>query len=140
MNIKQLGTLAVALVGLILVVPTGSAIAAGDQNVIKVGKKGEIVLSDTTQIGDITLKPGHYRFQHRVAADEHFVKFTELFMRQGRHTTGQTIGAKDTGEIKCTVEPLKEKVTRTAVYIDTAAGVSKITRIEVAGENVAHVF
>lgn len=27
---------------------------------IKVEEKGEIMLSGTTQIGDITLKPGHY--------------------------------------------------------------------------------
>lgn len=107
---------------------------------IKAGKKGDIVLSETTQVGDITLKPGHYLLQHRVSDGQHFVKFTELEMSRGRHPDGATTGAKDAGEVKCTVQPLKEKVTQTAVYIDTAGGVRKVTRIEVAGENVTHVF
>jgi hypothetical protein len=114
--------------------------AQGKEQVIKVGKKGEIVFSETTQIGDVTLKPGHYLFQHRAAGDEHFVKFTELFMSQDRHAGGATTGAKDAGEIKCNVEPLKEKVNQTAVYSETVGGVKRITRITVAGENVAHVF
>lgn len=140
MNINRLRMLAVAFMALTLVVSTGSALAAGAENVIKVGKKGDVVFSEPTQIGDITLKPGHYLFQHRVAGDEHFVKFTELMMSQGRHPSGMTTGAKDIGEIKCTVEPMKSKVTQTAIYSDTSGGVKKITRIEVAGENVAHVF
>ena len=114
--------------------------AQGKEQVIKVGKKGDILFSDTTQIGDVTLKPGHYLFQHRVAGDEHFVKFTELLMSQDRHTGGATTGAKDVGEIKCNVEPLKGKVNQTAVYSETVGGVKRITRITVAGENVAHVF
>ena len=107
---------------------------------IKAGKKGDIVLSQITQIGDITLKPGHYLFQHRIADGQHFVKFTELQMARGRHPDGATIGAKEAGEVKCTVQPLKKKVTQTAVYVDTVGGIRKVTRIEVAGENVAHVF
>lgn len=140
MNINRLRMLAVALMALTLVVFTGSALAASAENIIKVGKKGDVVFSDTTQIGEVTLKPGHYQFQHSVVGDEHFVKFTELTMFRGEHATRKATETKDVGEIKCTVEPLKSKVTQTAIYTDTAGGVNKITRIEVSGENVAHVF
>ena len=50
------------------------------------------------------------------------------------------MGPTTTKEIKCTVEPLSQKVKQTAVYIDNASGTRRVTRIEVAGENVAHVF
>ncbi len=114
--------------------------AQGSEQVIKVGKKGEVLLTDTTQIGELTLKPGHYRFQHRLAGDVHFVKFTELQMSQGRHATGTTTNAKEAGEVKCAIEPVKSKVITTSIYSETAGGVQKVTRIVVAGENVAHVF
>ena len=114
--------------------------AQEQKQVLKVGKKGDIVFTEATQIGNITLKPGHYSFQHRVADGQHFVEFTELQMVQGRHSTGQLIGAKQAGEIQCTLEPLKEKATQTAVYAEMTGGVRKVTRIEVAGENVAHIL
>lgn len=107
---------------------------------IKAGKKGDIVLSQTTQVGNITLKPGHYVLQHRVSDGQHFVKFTELEMSRGSHPYGTTTGTKDAGEVRCTVQPLREKVTQTAVYVDTAGGVRKVTRIEIAGENVTHIL
>lgn len=117
-----------------------NAATAADQQVIKVGKKGEAVFTEPTQIGDVTLKPGHYRFQHRVQGDDHLVSFTELLMSQGNHVTGTTLGAKDSGEIKCRVEPMDKKATQTAVFESTEGGVLRITRIEIKGENVAHVF
>lgn len=112
----------------------------GKDQVIKIGKKGDIVFSKETQVGDVTLKAGHYQFQHREADGQHFVKFTELQMPQGKHQSGTLLGAKEAAEIKCTVEPLSKKVTQTSLIIDTAGGVNRITRIEVAGENVAHIL
>lgn len=113
---------------------------AADQKMITVGKKGEIVFTEPTQIGDVTLKPGHYRFQHRVEGNDHLVSFTELLMSQGNHATGMQLGGKDSGEIKCRVEALDRKAAKTAIYSDSSSGIKKVTRIEVRGENVAHVF
>lgn len=107
--------------------------------VLKVGKKGDLVFAKATQVGDITLKPGHYSFQHRVVDGQHFVEFTELQMAQGRHSTGYLLGAKPAGEIQCTVEPLKAKAKQTSIFFETSGGVQKVTRIEIAGENVAHI-
>jgi hypothetical protein len=96
---------------------------------IKVGKKGEMKFAQETRIGDLVLPPGEYRFVHRVHADDHFVHFEQV-----KNT------ARDFGEVRCQVEPLSKKVVTTAVYMNTEGGVRRITKIEVAGENVAHIF
>lgn len=116
---------------------------AADQQVIKVGKKGEVVFDHPTQVGDVTLPPGHYIFQHRVSGSDHFVKFVgakEMQHAGSVMTTPMQVGPTTSKEIKCTVEPLNHKVKETAVYSDNSSGTRKVTRIEVAGENVAHVF
>ena len=133
---RLLAMLAVTVASLAFI----SVATAADQQVVKVGKKGEAVFTEPTQIGDVTLKPGHYRFQHRVQGDDHLVSFTQLLMSQGNHVTGTTLGAKDSGEIKCRVEPMDKKASETRVTMSTEGGVHRITRIEIAGENVAHVF
>jgi hypothetical protein len=117
--------------------------SAADEQVIKVGKKGDVVFQQPTQIGDTTLPPGHYVFQHRVSGDQHFVKFVgakEMEHSGSTMTAPMQVGPRTTEEIKCTVEPLAQKVKHTSIYSDTGSGVRKVTRIEVAGENVAHVF
>lgn len=113
--------------------------AAADQQVIKIGKKGEVVFDQPTQVGDVALPPGHYILQHRVSGDDHFVKFVSA-KAGATMTMTMPMGETTSKEIKCTVEPLNQKVTQTAVHIDTSSGSRKVTRIEVAGENVAHVF
>ena len=115
--------------------------AAADQQVIKVGKKGEMMFDEETRIGDLTLKPGHYQIQHRVDGADHVVHFTEL---KGKHRnpyyeSGAT-GEAHPGEVKCRLEPMNAKASETKVNISTEEGVRRITRIEIAGENVAHVF
>ena len=116
--------------------------AAADQQVIKVGKKGEVVFSQPTQVGDETLPAGHYVIQHRVSGEDHFVKFVgakEMHHAGSSMTMPMQMGPTTSKEIKCTVEPLNQKVQQTAVTINTE-GTRRVTRIEVAGENVAHVF
>lgn len=43
--------------------------------------------------------------------------------------------------IKCRIEPLNKKVSETSVDLtDTSGGIRRIISVEVAGENVAHLF
>jgi hypothetical protein len=118
-----------------------SVAAAADQQVIKVGKKGEVMFDQETKVGDITLKPGHYQMQHRVEGSEHLVHFTEF---KGMHHQFQSwsgpSGLAHPGEVKCSLELLQAKASQTRVTLDTANSERRITRIEIAGENVAHVF
>ena len=130
-------TLAVMTAALLL--NTAIALAAHEQ----VGKKGDVTFNEPTQVGDITLPAGHYVFQHRVSGDDHFVHFVgakEMHHGGSSMTTTMQMGSTTSKEIKCRVEPLHQKVKQTAIFSDNSFGARKITRIEVAGENVAHVF
>lgn len=116
---------------------------AGNEQVIKVGKKGDVSFNEPTQVGDVTLPAGHYVFQHRVSGNDHFVKFVgakEMHHSGSVMTTPMQVGPTTTKDIKCTVEPLNQKVKETAIFSDNSSGMRKVTRIEIAGENVAHVF
>lgn len=98
---------------------------------IKVGKTGNVHLDQETKVGDLVLHPGDYRFVHRVEGEEHFVHFTEL----------KALGRDEhPGEVKCQLESLGKKASQTAITTKDDGGTRRITRIEVAGENVAHVF
>jgi hypothetical protein len=123
-----------------------SAAFAADTT-LTVGKKGEVIFDQPTQVGDVTLPPGTYTFQHRVVGNDHFVKFVGAKMMEHSNLPGRAgmpsempMGPTTTKEIKCSVEPLKQKAKQTAVTIDNSSGQAKVTRIEVAGESVAHVF
>jgi hypothetical protein len=114
--------------------------SAADQQIIKVGKKGEIMFSAETQVGDLTLKPGRYQMQHRVEGSDHMIHFTELTGGDNPYNPGGPTGAAHPGEMKCRLEPMSVKAKRTAVFVDTEGGVRRIIRIEIGGENVAHLF
>lgn len=131
-------SMAVMVTGILLSVTVASA---ADEQVIKVGKKGEVMLSQDTQVGDLTLKAGHYQMQHRVDGSDHMVHFTELkgVHRNPSYESGAT-GTAHPGEVKCRLEPMSAKAKQTAVTMSTEGGARRITRIEIAGENVAHVF
>jgi len=125
----RLRTLSVVLVAFVLVLATGSAVVA-NQDQMKAGKKAEIELTKPSQVGDVTLPAGRYVFQHVVSAGQHIAMFV-----------GPTGTEKATNtKVKCTNEPLKQKVTQTSVIVENVGGVNKVTRIEIAGEDVAHVL
>ena len=130
---------AVMVTGMLLLSIT--AASAADEQAVKVGKKGEIMLSQDTQVGDLTLKAGHYQMQHRVDGSDHMIHFTELkgVHRNPYYESGAT-GTAHPGEVKCRLEPMSAKAKQTAVSMSTEGGARRITRIEIAGENVAHVF
>lgn len=102
-----------------------------EQQPVMVGKKGEVSFAFETKVGELTLRPGVYKFQHRVDKGGHYVRFTELGKRGIREVAG---------EVKCAIEPVGEESSRTVVYSIDERGTRRVTRIEVKGENVVHVF
>lgn len=115
------------LSGIVALVMLVGVTRAADQQTIKVGKKGQIVLDKETKVGDATLMAGTYQIQHRVEGADHIVVFNSR------------MGMKPI-EVKCKLEPLQKKASETAMFLNTADGGPRIVRIEIAGENVAHVF
>lgn len=102
---------------------------------VEVGNKGEVSFNVETGVGDLMLKPGSYQFQHRVENGEHFVRFTEL-----SKSPAGTRPKDMAGEVKCAIEPAGEGFSRTAIFSTVEGGMNRVTRIEVKGENVVHVF
>ena len=114
--------------------------AAGDEYAMKIGKNAEVTFSSETKVGDITLPPGRYRLQHRVEGSEHFIHFIALSRSNPYFRSGSTVIKGHPGEVKCRVEPLAKAVSQTAIFTEQESGVSRITRVEIPGENVAHLF
>lgn len=112
--------------------------AAADQQTIKVGKKGEILLDQETKLGDITLKPGYYQVQHREKGTDHFIQFVNF--RPAHHRWQAWSGDPGIGGVQCKLETLPAKASQTVVVVDTAGGEHRVVRVEIAGENVTHLF
>lgn len=126
---------------------TVTTTAAPGQNVhaLKVGKKGEITLTQETKVGDIVLQPDTYVVQHRVSGGEHFVRFVELKQVEARQTPRRggnyTYTEQDKiGELKCRVEPAPGPIKETTAYMVTQGGVRRITKVAIKGEGVVHVL
>ena len=128
---------------LMLAVVTGaifsvvSSVQAAEDYAMKSGKMAEISLSSKTRVGNLTLPAGTYRIRHQVIGSNHFIDFTGL-ARPDHSNPGILTG--HSGKAECRFEPLPDKVERTAVVTTDENGVRRVTRIEIAGENVAHLF
>ena len=130
--------LSVLVVAATLLFYAGAAIAAEHEHALKVGKTGEVTFDKETKVGDLAFKPGRYKFQHRVEGSEHFVHFTEWTKSYPSRSSGTP--KAHPGEVKCRIEPLSKKVSQTTVYTVDEGTVTRLTKVEVGGENVAHIF
>ena len=130
--------LSIAIAAAALLCAGVAAIAAEHEHAMKVGKTGEMTFDKETKVGDMTLKAGRYQFQHRVEGSDHFVHFTEWTKPLYPSTYGSQ--KAHPGEIKCRIEMLDKKASRTLVFLETGGTPQRIIRVEVAGENVAHLF
>ena len=120
-----------------------AALALEKEHALKVGKKGEITLTQPTKIGDILLQPDTYVVQHRMSGNDHFVRFVELKQVEAHPTTelNYTYTEQDkAGEIKCQVEHATSPSKETTVYTVTEGGVTRITKVAIKGEDVLHVI
>ena len=124
---------------LVLVAVTGAA-AANAAKKIKVGKTGAITLKTPTNIGAFTLAPGRYLVQHRVVGSDHRIHFTllkENLSAWARARSG-TIEVPD--EVSCRLEAMNKRARQTIVFTEQESTARRINRIEIKGEDAAHVF
>ena len=130
-----------AFAAALLLYTGAAAIAAEHEHAMKVGKTGEVTFDKETKVGDITLRPGRYKFQHRVEGSDHFVRFTEWTKPfYGATTLFRDTEIAQPGEVKCGIEQLSKKVLQTTIYTIDEGNGARITKVEVEGENVAHIF
>lgn len=133
-------TVILTSVAALLILTSSFAMAQGKEQVLKVGKNGKIELSEETKVGELTLKPGPYKVQHRVAGSDHFIHFIELTKPIPYRSGSGDTPKSHPGEVMCKIEPLNEKIAETKVYLKKEDGMMRITRIEISGENVAHLL
>jgi hypothetical protein len=119
---------------------------------LKVGKQDDITLTSVTKLGGFTLYPGHYVLRHKTSDGRHAMHFVSFVPYGGKQGHGRTyypagyslpsspMGRSQAAELECKVEPLGARVTRTQVFFVDENGEKRITRIEIKGENVAHLF
>lgn len=141
----------VALAFLILQLSV-AGLALQTENKLKLGKQDDITLMSVTKVGNLTLRPGHYILRHRTSDGKHAMHFVSFVPYGGETGHGRTyypagyglpsnrMGKSDAGEPECRIEPLKTTVKRTQVFFVNENGGKRITRVEIKGENVAHLF
>lgn len=115
----------------------------GRTQTLKVGKRGEITLSQPTKVGDKVLQPDTYVVQHRVSGSDHFVRFVVLKdVNDWNGAEGPITYTEEqkVGEIPCRIEPAANPIKKTTVFTVTEGGTLRITKIVIKGENVEHLF
>ena len=139
-------TLLLAILGCVLLwTASASALPGQKDTTLKVGKKGEITLTQPTKVGDTTLQPGTYVVQHRVSGNDHFVRFMELKKLTELNVAPESMGwytytqENNAGEIKCQVKPAAGTIEATTVTVKSDGGSPRITQVAIKGENVLHV-
>lgn len=140
MRMKQI---VLVTLGCFLLWTAAAAVASEKhEHSLMVGEKGEITLKKSTRIGNRELQPGIYVVQHRSSGGNHFVRFVEL--ERVKHWDPGTqltyTEADKAGEIKCRVEPAGAPSKETTVFMAPDAGLDRITKVVIKGEDVVHIF
>lgn len=125
----------------ILVAGGTLAVAAGhdSHNAVKIGKGATIDIISTTQIGDLVLKPGTYSVKYKSDGDQHSMAIA-LIRDDATPPWSSASTYKPVGEVKCHTEAVAQKNPQTLLYSDNSSGATRITKLEVRGETVAHLF
>lgn len=123
---------AARFVGLLALLAT-PMVAAGRGQRTKVGNWGRLTFKNETRVGNLTLPPGRYLFEHINKGGYHYARFSRITWD---HITRYRVA----GVVKCQVERLPAKAKRTNVQMIRDDGFDRVTRIEIRGENVAHLF
>ncbi len=118
---------------------TGAAVASDHQHELKIGKTGDVTFSVMTKVGPMTFKPGRYKLQHRVNGTDHFIHFTEMSKTNPYNPESPTERGHP-GEVKCDIEMADKKFSQTRLLFTKDGDALRLVRIEVAGENGAHIL
>lgn len=107
------------------------------QDIMNLGKKGEIVFDSSVRVGDQLLKEGTYQIQHVMNGEDHII----VFRKMSRDSQRQLITGKEIARVKCRVEPLGEKAKHSGIRFGTnAAGEKTVEDVHMRGESVKHLL
>ena len=105
---------------------------------IRIGKKGEIEISQATHFGDTLLPPGHYEVQHKSIEGQHYVVIKEQEPIGRRHSVRST--GSEVARVPCRIVTL-EKPPRSSValWVKGADGKPTVTEIRIMDEPAGHI-
>ena len=141
-NTKTIGIFA-AMAMLVIAIAFSLPAPAQDKKAtpdFTIGNKGEIHFNVPVKAGSAVLEPGMYQVQHVVEGADHVVTFREMQMPAGYRHGNTPVSKVVAVSLACNIEPA-EKVSNTKVTLRTnKAGEKEIAAVQVAGENVKHLF
>ena len=126
-------------IALLAALIAASVVVGAQSQSIRIGKKGEIELTQPTRLGTTLLQPGHYEVQHAVLEGQHSVVVREQVRPTRRHTTQFT--GNEVARVPCRVVTLdKPPRSSSAYWTKGADGKATITEIRVADEPAGHII
>ncbi len=118
------------------------ASAAEQLQCLRANDQGEIVLERQARVADATLRPGVYFVHSEIVDGKHYLHFVEESKKYEVHAEEAIDQPPLTGigEANCGTEQLTDKVSGTAIYfIEEPTGV-RIRKVEIRGEDHAHLL
>ncbi len=103
----------------------------------RVGKTASITFDHETQVGDVMFRAGDYTVRHRIVGADQYMVFQRTVLDYSR---GVSMDVGKPQRVECKMEPLSTKVSDTTVTLQPEDTIEKLTKIEIAGENVEHLF
>ena len=133
---RQISWRAIALAAALMAVPV---LVSAQSESIRIGKKGEIELTQPTRLGTTQLQPGHYEVQHAFLEGQHYVVVREQVRPTRRH--GALITGDEVARVPCLVVTLDKPARSSFAYRTKGAdGKATITEIRIAEEPAGHII
>jgi hypothetical protein len=122
-------------IGIVAALVLGMASWAFAQN--NTGKTGELTLASSAQVGSVVLPAGNYEVRHVTSPAGHFTEFIRVTQwNLGYEGTPTYTERELVAKVNCNMQDLNAKVHKTVIEKEG----SRIARLEIKGENVAHNF
>ena len=103
----------------------------------RVGKTTTVTFDHKTQVGDVMFKPGDYTVRHRVIGANQYMVFQRT---EDNYFDGTSEDVGKPQRVACRMEPLSGKVSDSTAAFEPEGNIEKLTKLEIAGENVEHLF
>ena len=124
-RIRQIGIITALVLGL-----ASWAFAQGSA-----GKTGNLTLAAPAQVGSVVLPAGNYAVRHVASPTGHFMEFVRVTeWNLGYEGTPTYTDREVVAAVSCNMQSLNAKASKTVIEKEG----SRIARLEIKGENVAH--
>lgn len=122
-------------IGIIAILVLGLAPWALAQN--KTGNTGNFTLTAPAEVASVVLPAGNYEVKHVISPAGHFMEFARIIeWNLGFEGSPTYYDRTVVAVVNCTMQPLTATVGKTVIE---KRG-SRIARLEIKGENIAHVL